>query len=418
MPRKSRPNLTVAAVDRLRVPPGRSRLEVGDGRVPGLALRVTRRGVKTFSYVYRSPRDGHQRRVTLGRWPRLASARVKALEEARARALQLAAEVAAGRDPVADERRRESEARAAEARSLRWLAEEYVKVEAKPSIATWRAAERTLELHWLSALGDVPFEEVSRAQLYAVLDRLIQAGKPGAAGEARKHITRLYSWALDRGLVRHSPAHRLRHGGLDGRPAAGRALADDELGAVWHGAARLGSPWTEALRVILLTGARRSEVTEARWSEVTKDRWLEVPAARYKTRREFAIPLAPPAWEIIQSLPRYMARDAFVFTVRAGQTPIRGWARKKRELDAAAAEVLGRDLPRYRLHDLRVTCRSRLTMLGVDFTTAEAVIGHARSGIHAIYDKYDLRTERREALERYAVHVLELVGVDSGRKTA
>ena len=332
MPRKSRPNLTVAAIDRLRPPRDGARREVADGKVPGLEVRVTPRGLKTFSYLYRSPRGGRQRRVTLGRWPRLPSARSGALEEARARALHLAAEVAAGRDPVEDERLRRAEERAADARSLRWLAGQYVALEARPSIATWRAAERTLERHWLPSLGDVPYEEVSRAQLYTVLDGLIREGKPGAAAEARKHITRLFSWALDRDLVRHSPAHRLRHRGLDGRPAAGRALSDDELAAVWPGAGKLGTPWAEALRVILLTGARRSEITEARWSDITTDHWLEIPAARYKTRRDFAIPLSEPAWKILQSLPRHLARDAFVFTVRAGQTPVRGWAWLSREI--------------------------------------------------------------------------------------
>jgi integrase len=418
MPRKSRPNLTVASINRLRASDEGKRVEVGDGRVAGLELRVTPRGVKTFTYLYRSAVDGRQRRVTLGHWPELDSAQAKALEEARKEALRLAAEVAAGRDPVEDERRRAAAARAADQRSLRWLAGEYIAVEAKPSIKTWKAAEAKLGKHWLSTLGDVPFEEVTRVQLYSVIDRLVREGRYGAASEARKHITRLYSWALDRGHVQTSPAIRLRHRALDGRPEAGRELSSDELAAVWHGATALGTPWTQALRVLLLTGARRSEVCEARWSEVTADRWLEVPAARFKTRRAFAIPLSSAAWAQLESLPRYALRNAYIFSVRVGRSPIRGWVRKKRELDAAAAELLGHELPRYRLHDLRVTCRTRLAMLGVHFTTAEAVIGHTRAGIHAVYDKYDLRAERREALERYAAHVMEVVGGQRGRQTA
>jgi hypothetical protein len=55
MSRKSRQNLTVAAIDRLRVEPGKSRREVADARVQGLCVRVTSRGVRTLSYIYRSP---------------------------------------------------------------------------------------------------------------------------------------------------------------------------------------------------------------------------------------------------------------------------------------------------------------------------------------------------------------------------
>jgi hypothetical protein len=81
---------------------------------------------------------------------------------------------------------RDREARRADVRDVAWLAREYVATEAKPKIKTWRAVERTLERHWLPAIGPVPAAEVTRRQLREVLRRLVAQGKPGAAGEARK----------------------------------------------------------------------------------------------------------------------------------------------------------------------------------------------------------------------------------------
>ncbi len=51
MPFKARPHLTVKMINDLQHPAEGKRLEVGDGRVPGLSVPVTPRGVKSFSFV-------------------------------------------------------------------------------------------------------------------------------------------------------------------------------------------------------------------------------------------------------------------------------------------------------------------------------------------------------------------------------
>ena len=82
MPFKARPHLTVKMINDLQHPAEGKRLEVGDGRVPGLYVRVTPRGVKSFSFVYRA-RGGPQRRQTLGRWPGVPDQQKEALTVSR-----------------------------------------------------------------------------------------------------------------------------------------------------------------------------------------------------------------------------------------------------------------------------------------------------------------------------------------------
>ena len=74
----------VALTDRFcaTVKPLSARTDYFDATVPGLALRVTEGGHRSWSYTYTSPRDGKRARATIGRYPAtsLAAARGKALE--------------------------------------------------------------------------------------------------------------------------------------------------------------------------------------------------------------------------------------------------------------------------------------------------------------------------------------------------
>src|SRR5262245_64021571 len=67
--------LTARTVASLRAPSDRPRIEYFDAEVPGLSLRITSDGVKTWSLLYRH--HGRRRRLTLGRYPdcKLAEAR-------------------------------------------------------------------------------------------------------------------------------------------------------------------------------------------------------------------------------------------------------------------------------------------------------------------------------------------------------
>ena len=55
-------------------------------------------------------------------------------------------------------------------------------------------------------------------------------------------------------------------------------------------------------------------------------------------------------------------------------------------------------LQHFRIHDLRVTCETRLANLGFNQEIRDAVHGHARPGLQKIYNKHDYLKEKREAL--------------------
>ena len=201
---------------------------------------------------------------------------------------------------------------------------------------------------------------------------------------------------------------------IENHRSRARALDDDEVAAIWIAMGRTEQPWRGALRLLMLTGARRTEVTEARRSDLRSDGWLRVSAERYKTGRDHSYWLVPEARDEISELPVWFPPDrSFVFSLRAGRQPIRGLARIRSQLDEFAGETLGRPIRPFRIHDFRVTVRTRLAGLGIPQPVAEAVIGHAKKGTERIYDQHEYRDERRAALEEWASQLSRILGAES-----
>ncbi len=410
--------LTELMIERLR-PPKDGRLEVADALCPGLVLRVTPRKVKSFSVAYKVPGEGglsptgrplvgSQHRITLGTWPMLK------LTPAREQARVLMIAVSEGHDPREELRDQNliRQTNTAEKVSARFIEQ------ARRTIASWQNIERCLKLHVLPTLGDRPIRDIGRADVHKLLDDLVAEDReggpvPGTAREVRKHLHHLFEWALDREIVEKNPVHKLKRDDLKPNGDAGRALTNAELRAVWHGACALGYPFGDLYRLLMLTGQRRGDWAKAGRSEINFDRHLlEIPAARYKSARDHIVPLTDPAWEIVNALPVQMGD--YLFSTTAGRVPVDGFSKYKTKLDKLALAALQRDDPEaaladYRIHDLRVTCETRLDDLEFDQEHRDAVLGHARQGLQKTYNKSDNMEKKRAALRAYAEHLMEVI---------
>ena len=193
-----------------------------------------------------------------------------------------------------------------------------------------------------------------------------------------------------------------------------RVLRDEELRAIWEAcggppgakalaearrrdvkrdaAAPLAYPYAPLFKLMILTGQREREVAGMSWSEVDLEgaTWL-IPAARMKSDRAHLIPLAPDALALLRSLPRFTRGD-YVFSTTNGQKAVNGFSRAKERLDALSG-VEG-----WVLHDLRRTVRTNFSALPVQDVVREAVIAHARPGLHKVYDLHSYAAEKRECL--------------------
>lgn len=408
---------TPQMIERLR-PPSAGRLEIADSNCPGLVLRVTDQGTKTLAVIFKVPGEGgvstkgrlmagRQHRITLGRWPGVG------LKEARDKARIYLSDVTEGRNPKSVLLAQNS---IRHTNTVDAVVERFIAQECKGTVRSWANIDRVLRLHVLPVWGSRPLRDIRRSDVHALLDGLVEQGKLGTGREVRKHLSKLFNWALDRELVQENPVASLKRRDLASEEA-GRALSDDELKALWQATGELGYPFGPMFRMLMLTGQRRSEWAKAQRSEIdTANRWLEVPRGRYKGARDHVVPLSEAAWQAFESLPAWTGKDYFLFSSRGGKAPVSGFTQGKRRLDELATKALRTitgdpkaKLAPYRIHDLRVTCETRLANLGFGREVRDAVLGHAKPGLQKTYNKHDYLDEKRAALEGYARHLMEMV---------
>ena len=223
------------------------------------------------------------------------------------------------------------------------------------------------------------------------------------ARRTHAYVHRFFKWAVGRGITESNPAADLPKPGSETK--RDRVLSDVELGAVWRGAGELGWPFGTAIKLLILTGARREEIGHLQWSEINADTAsINLEGTRTKNAQPHVIPLSTDVRSLLIDAPRIGACE-YVFTTN-GRTPVSGWSRAKDRLDEIA------EIDPWRIHDLRRTVATGLQKLGIGLQVVESILGHvsgSRAGVVGIYQRHAYDAEKRAALEAWGVHVMALV---------
>ncbi|RJF81635.1 site-specific integrase [Azospirillum cavernae] len=406
--------LTTKAVESAKPPAPGQRLELFDASLPGFGLRVGDSN-KSWFVFYRFA--GKQKRLTIGHFPSIG------LGEARDRAAKALQSVEVGIDPavkkLADKIEKQSAAERKSATgyapgSFGEIATLYIKQEC-PLLRRGREVESIINREILARWKDRAAVDLRRKDLVSLLDPIVSAGHAQKAHRVRGLALRIVNWSVDRGDLEAnllaSPSRGRRRGGAIQRNGRDRVLAADEIRDIWLACDDLKGPFPGLVRVLMLTGQRRDEVSGMRWCELDLDAGLwTIPSERYKTGVVHAVPLTQTARDIIASQPR--VSDKFVFTT-APDSGFSGYSWAKTVLDKKVKERRAsrglEDMQPWRLHDLRRTLRTGLSELRVGGDVAERVIGHVIGGVRGVYDRHAYMDEKRDALERWGAKVMGLV---------
>src|SRR4029077_4991440 len=134
-----------------------------------------------------------------------------------------------------------------------------------------------------------------------------------------------FNWAISRGVygIDQSPCDRMRPRDVIGRKALrSRVLSDAEIAALWGASGKLGYPYGPLFRLLLVTGQRKSEVSEARWSEFDLDKRLwTIPADRMKADAAHEVALSAEAIAILKDLPTFRNSN-YLFSTTFGAKPV------------------------------------------------------------------------------------------------
>ena len=353
-----------------------------DPQLPGLYVRVTPGGARSYCAVARNP-AGKQIWVTLGTPERVP------IEEARVRAREIMRRVRDGLpaiEPKGD--------------TFAAVADEWrVRHVEKNKLLSAGEIERLLEKYILPFWRDREFVSIRRSDVTALLDYIEDHHGARQADYCLAVIRAIMNWyatrhdgyapPIVRGMRRQSPSAQARS----------RVLAEAEIKSVWDVAAKCGA-FGAFVQISLLTGQRRDKIANMRWADLEDGSWT-IPAAPREKETGGVLALPDMALAIIEAQPR-LASNPFVFAGR-GDGPINGFSKMKARLDRLSG-VSG-----YTLHDLRRTARSLMSRAGVSSEHAERVMGHAIVGVEGTYDRHEYRDEKADALKRLAALIDAIV---------
>jgi integrase len=325
------------------------------------------------------------------------------------------------------------------------IAERYISEHLKGQ-RRGKVTAREIRSDLIEAWGERPISDIKPGDVKTLI-HVIKARAPYQARSAFGHARTLFRWAVHHDLIEASPIASLEpRWVLDGAKIGPRqrALDEQEIAAFWRASGRLGYPYGSLFRMLLLTGCRLNEAARAQWSEFhpelrriireakragravdwstvpEKTKSWTIPAARFKSNAEHLVPLSDDVCELLESLPLFAAGD-FMFTTTDGEKPINGLSKSKRRLDERMLRTLramgkqdGDDvarvkLPGWVLHDLRRVVRTNLSALDIPDHVAEMVLGHGRRGLQRVYDQHRYEPQIREALDRWAAKLREIV---------
>jgi len=331
-----------------------------------------RRRAARISYVLKVRIRGRQKWITLGQHGPLTPI------QARDRARKTLAEIDLGIDPTREREAQRNMPTMAEFAD-RWLAE-HVGLKRKSS--TLGEYRRIIAKHLIPALGRVPVDRVKRADVDAVHIGL--AAHPYQANRVVATLSSIMTYAE---RIGHRPPASNPCRGLErfSERKRRRPLTSEELARLWRylreveGIENLFA--ITAIRLLLLTGCRKSEVLQLQWKDVDLD--LRVLRLRDSKTGPREVVLSDQACSILRAVPR-VADNPFVIVGNSKGCRLvnlmKPWKRIRNVLE----------IPEVRLHDLRHTTGSRLArkapLIVVRDTLGHAAIQTTSGYSHAATD--------------------------------
>jgi len=369
--------------------PKAGRYSVRDGS--GLYLEVWPSGVKSWRVRYLL--NGHRRRINLGRYLGLS------LSAARIKRNELATAIRAGSSP-ADERRKQKQEmlRGLTVKDFgeRYLCEVVARARKDPA-----PVRRYLERDVYPVIGAVPVSMVRTEHVRDLVFAIRDAGHGQAAVAVRNLLKRVWDYALACGMVADNPARMTPVKYISIAKARSRALNEAEIGTFLRrlDAAPLRSILKIALRLTLLTLARKSELRLARLEHIDLERgeW-EIPPEHSKTGAGQIVYLSRQASALLVRLRTPAEHVGYVFPALGsdGSSPI-GQSTLNRALERAQ-----RGMAHFTVHDLRRTGATRLSEMGYSPDWIEKALNHKLRGVRGIYNRAEYGPQRRKMLQEWA----------------
>ena len=351
-------------------PPEHGNRVVWDNEIPGFGVRITSAGVKSFVLSYRI--HGRKRRYTIGRYPELTTT------AARDEAIELRQKIRKGQDPFEEKHRSDVEPTVYE------LAKQYLERHALPHKRTngCHNDQRMIDGIIQPQLGSFRVKAVGKRDIEALHNSL--RATPYRANRVRSLLSKMFALAMEWGWRLDNPVKGVPKFQEDRRE---RWLSVNELRNLNKALdSYADQSAANALRLLILTGAREGEVLKADWEQIDLKRgvWTK-PSHHTKQKKIEHIPLSKSAVTLLRKMkpqtsgplfpgstgfaPRVTLRRPWVQVCKAAGLSHAVQMKGKRRL-------ITRYKPGVRIHDLRHTYASHLVSNGTSLQIVGKLLGH------------------------------------------
>ncbi|MDX8380440.1 MAG: tyrosine-type recombinase/integrase [Gallionella sp.] len=362
----------------------------------GLYVAVLPSGTVSFRYNYSI--NGRQETLTLGRYKNIT------LAEARDRLLDAKKEIAGGLSPAKGKAREKIKERSADTFgewAEQWL-KKYVMADSTRDMKR-SGYERDLK----GPFSNRKMSEILDGDLRVLCEKIVDRGAPASAIHVREIVQSIYRYAADKGYKYINPADSIKPKSIAIFKPRERSLSHEEMQVLFKYVEKEPCfPSIKlAIRLLLLTMLRKSELLDATWDEIsfTNAMWT-IPASRMKMSKSHIVYLSSQALDIFTALKMFAGHSKQVLPGRYDQDISMSNATLNRTMTAAckAAQTDGQSLEHCSPHDLRRTASTMLHEAGYNTDWIEKCLAHEQRGVRAVYNKAEYAEQRRSMLQDWA----------------
>ncbi len=355
----------------------------------GLSARVSTNGSITFNYRFRW--QGKQQRIKVGRYPLVS------LADARAKIIEYKKILSEGLDPRQIQQEKQRQCLLGDV--VEEFMQKYVYAELKPRT---QSLYKTTFNQYIPKYANVDMERYKYTDWIKFFDWVKQESSSANAGSVLKRLKAVANWAKSRGLLNHSHLIDIPVKAIGSHQVSRqRCLEWEEISGLWRQieASKATPKCKICVQLLILTGARNSEVREAKRSEFNLERKLWIlPEHRSKTGKQIRRPLNEGTIKLIQTLDLiYGVKREFLIEGERNGRPLTTHSVNR------FVQRMNNHLryPPFVPHDFRRTIVTRLSELGVMPHVTEKMLGHELGGIMAVYNKHDWVEEQQKAYDLY-----------------
>ena len=364
----------------------------------GLFLLLHPSGSKYWRMKYRF--IGKEKLLAFGVWPEVS------LTEARKKRNEAKQLLKSGKDPSAAKKNLKVSQKVAQSNTFGSVTEEWLEIKQKE----WKSpyfddVKSSIEIHLLPDLSQRPIEDITSSEILSVLKKIEEQGKLEVASRSRQKCGAIFTYANLRQLCTSNPVSNLKGALASPKKKKFNSLSPKDLPQFLVKLEEYdGAIITKlALRFIMLTLARTSEVRFALWNEfdleAAEPTWW-IPAERMKMNQEHLVPLSRQTLVVIGEVRRFTQGDKYVFhQVNNPNMPM-----SENTMLYAMYRMVYHS--RATVHGLRATMSTLLNEKGHNPDVIEHLLSHqGPNKVRAAYNRAEYLSERRITLQWLADHL-------------